>query len=39
MTGLDYQRVEQELQHQIQPLSSLPLGGLQTHGWSGGIGW
>lgn len=36
MTGIDYQRVEQELQQQIQPLSSLPLGGLQAHGWSTG---
>lgn len=34
MTGIDYQRVEQELQQQIQPLPNLPLSGLQVHGWS-----
>lgn len=36
MIGIDYQRVEQELQQHVQPLSSLPLSGLQAHGWSSG---
>lgn len=35
MTGFDYQRVEQDLQHQLQSLSNLHMGGLQgAHGWS-----
>lgn len=34
MTGIDYQRVEQELQQQVQPLPTLPLSGLHVHGWS-----
>lgn len=36
MTGMDYQRVEQELQQQLQPLSSFPSSGLQGRVWSGG---
>ncbi|CAG9820878.1 unnamed protein product [Phaedon cochleariae] len=35
MSGLDFQRVEQELQNHLQPLSNLHLTGLQgTEGWS-----
>lgn len=35
MTGLDYQRVEQELQQQIQPLTDLNITGLRSgRGWS-----
>ncbi|KAJ8924233.1 hypothetical protein NQ315_007024 [Exocentrus adspersus] len=35
MTGLDYQRVEQDLHSQIQGLSNFHIGGLQgAHGWS-----
>ncbi|KAI4468685.1 autophagy-related 2 isoform a [Holotrichia oblita] len=33
MTGLDYQRIEQELQHQIQPLSGFQASAL-SEGWS-----
>lgn len=35
MTGFDYQRVEQDLQHQLQSFSNFHMGGLQgAHGWS-----
>lgn len=33
MTGLDYQRIEQELQHQIQPLAGFQASAL-SEGWS-----
>ncbi|KAJ8967898.1 hypothetical protein NQ317_015420 [Molorchus minor] len=37
MSGLDYQRVEQELQQQLQPFPNFQAGGLQgAHGWSSG---
>lgn len=35
MSTLDYQRIEQELQQQLHPLSTLQAAGLQgAHGWS-----
>lgn len=35
MSGLDYQRIEQELQQQLHPLATYQSPGLQgTHGWS-----
>lgn len=35
MTARDYQRIEQELQQQLHPLSTLQAPGLQgTQGWS-----
>lgn len=35
MGELDFQRVEQELQQQLNPVASLQPAGLQhTHGWS-----
>lgn len=39
MTALDYERVEQDLQQQLNPLSTFAPGGLQNaYGWSTGIG-
>lgn len=35
MSPFDYQRVEQELQKQLHPLSNFQMAGLQgVHGWS-----